>query len=290
MKNALLAVCILVLLTSCSSGYGPLQDYSKFVSAKLMDDSRSILFTYHHFTYRPAAGWRAFPDGGIPKYIQDTSLIGLYDLSSKKVSVLRREDNSEWQPGNGLYTIHAVKGAKALIAQGGQLRGPFRHGLKFLMLDLALGSATPLDLKGDLARLGRDSGVIYLVDPEGTLLFITLPLAEVKDAPARRKNDKDKEIWLRTAGGEYLKVAASSHYEMVRDAEVIYWVPDTRQFQAFSIDTRQTRLAPDFRRGDYVDVTEGVSLSANHKGLEYGVKVGGVWQYQPIELTPQMLR
>jgi hypothetical protein len=41
---------------------------------------------------------------------------------------------------------------------------------------------------------------------------------------------------------------------------------------------------------DYVDVTEGVILSANQKGLEYGVKVNGVWQYQPIELTPHKLK
>jgi hypothetical protein len=290
MRTAIFAVWMLVILTSCSSGYGSLQDYSRFVSARLLDDKKSILFTYHHYAYRPATGWRAFPDGGIPRYEQDTSLIGVYDLSSRKVSILRREDNTDWQPGSGLYTIHAVNGANALIAQGGQLRGPFKQGLNYLLLDLARGNATPLDLKGDLARLGRDSGVIYLVDPDGTLLFITLPLAAAKDARAYRKNNEDQEIWLRTASGDYLKVAASSHYETVRNGEVIYWLPDTRQFQAFSIATRQTRSAPEFRHADYVDVTEGVILSANRKGVEYGVKVNGVWQYRPLELTPQMLR
>jgi hypothetical protein len=290
MRTAILAVWILVLLTSCSSGYGSLQDYSKFVSARLLDDKKSILFTYHHYTYRPASGWRAFPDGGIPRYVRDSSLIGVYDLSSRKVRILRRENNTTWQPGSGLYTIHAVNGTKALIAQGGQLRGPFKQGLNYLLLDLAREDATPLDLKGDLARLGRDSGVIYLVDPDGTLLFITLPLAVAKDARAYRKNNEDQELWLRTAAGDYLKVAASSHYETVRNGEVIYWLPDTRQFLAFSIATRQTRPAPEFRHADYVDVTEGVILSANRKGLEYGVKVNGVWQYRPLELSPQMLR
>jgi len=290
MRTVILSVWILVLLTSCSSGYGLLQDYSSFVSARLLDDKKSILFTYHHYAYRPATGWRAFPDGGIPRYEKDTSLIGVYDLSSRKVSILRREDNTNWQPGSGLYTIHAVNGAKALIAQGGQLRGPFKLGLNYLLLDLARGDATPLDLKGDLARLGRDSGLIYLVDPDGTLLFITLPLAVAKDARAYRKNNEDQEIWLRTAVGDYLKVAASSHYETVRNGEVIYWLPDIRQFQAFSIATHQTRPAPEFRHADYMDVTEGVILSANRKGLEYGVKVNGVWQYRPIKLTPQMLR
>jgi len=290
MIKHLLAVGMLVFLTSCSWGYGSLQDYSKFVSAKLLDDKKSILFTYHRYTYRPATGWRAFPDGGIPRYEQDSSLIGVYDLARKKVSILSREDNSDWQPGSGLYTIQAVKGAKALLAQGGQLRGSFKLGLRYLLLDVGQRSATSLDLKGDLAKLGRDCGEIYLVDPDGTLLFVTLPLSAADDSRSQRKNNDASEIWVRTAAGSYLKVAAASLYETVRNGEVIYWIRATRQFRAFSLITHQTRPAPEFRYADYVDVTEGVILSANQKGLEYGVKVNGVWQYQPIELAPHKLK
>jgi len=289
-KIALLAGWMLFLLASCSSGYGPLQDYSRFVSAKLADDRKRILFSYHHFTYRPAAGWRAFPDGGVPKVLKDANLIGIFDLSRQKVNILRREINSDWQPGSGLYTIQAMKGDKALLAQGGQLRGPFKLGVRYLLLDLVLGSATPLDLMGDLARIGKALGEIHLVDPDGAILFITLPLTTAKDAGAFRTNSEEKEIWLRTPAGDFLKVAASSHYETVRNGEVIYWVPATRKFQAFSIFTRQTRAAPEFRPADYVEVAEQVILSTNQKGLEYGVKAGGVWRYQPVELTPQMWR
>lgn len=290
MIQHLFAVGMLVFLTSCSWGYGSLQDYSKFVSAKLLDDKKSILFTYHRYTYRPATGWRAFPDGGIPRYEQDSSLIGVYDLARNTVRILRREDNSDWQPGSGLYTIQAVKGAKALLAQGGQLRGAFKLGLRYLLLDVGQRSGTSLDLKGDLAKLGRECGEIYLVDPDGTLLFVTLPLSAEDDSRLQRKNHDASEIWVRTAAGDYLKVAAASLYETVRNGEVIYWIRATRQFRAFSLSTHQTRPAPEFKFADYVDVTEGVILSANQKGLEYGVKVNGVWQYQPIELTPQKLK
>ena len=289
-KN-ILAVWMLALLTSCSWGYGSLQDYSKFVSAKLLDDKKSVLFTYHRYTYRPATGWRAFPDGGIPKYEKDRNLVGVYDLVRKKVTILRSEDNSDWQPGSGLYTIQAVKeGTTVLLAQGGQLRGSFKLGLKYLLLDVIQRSATSLDLKGDLARLGRDCGEIYLVDPDGTLLFVTQLLPVAGDSRSWRKNIDDSEIWVRTAGGDYLKVAAASLYETVRSGDVIYWVRDTRQFQAFSLSSHQTRPAPEFRYADHVDVTEGLILSADRKRLEYGVKANGAWQYQPIELTPQMLK
>lgn len=110
--------------------------------------------------------------------------------------------------------------------------------------------------------------MIYLVDPDGTILFITRPLAAAHEAGTSRNDSEDKEIWLRMADGDYVKVAATPHYEMVNNGEVIYWVPSTRQYHAFSIVTRQTRTAPEFRCPDYVDVTEGVILSGDHKGLE----------------------
>jgi hypothetical protein len=111
--------------------------------------------------------------------LKDANLIGTYDLSSKKVNILCRENNSDWQPGSGRYTIQAMKGDKALLAQGGQ-------------------------------------------------------------------------------------------------------------FRAFSFFNRQTRTASEFRRADYVEAADRVILSTNQRGLEYGVTVGGVWQYQPVELPPQM--
>ena len=184
MKHILLAISTLLLLTSCHLGYGPLQDQSKFVSARLADDKRTVLFSFHRFAYRAATGWRAFPDGGIPKYVTDINLLGTYDLQTRKIKILRREKNSQWQPGSGLFTIHSANGSKALISQGGQLRGPFKLGVKYVLLDFQRGDATDIDLKSDLAQRGRDTGQIYLVDGDGTLVFVTLSLEEAK-TPAR---------------------------------------------------------------------------------------------------------
>ena len=285
--NKLLFVVLMFLMVSCSIGYGPVQDYSRFVSAKLLDDGKTILFTYHDYAYRPATGWRAFPDGGISKYVRDSSLIGCYDLSSSKVRLLLRENNSEWQPGSGLYTINGVNGRTALLSQGGQLRGPFRLGGRYLLLDLVGGNMKRLDLNGDMAKLGMDPGEIYLVDPDGTILFVALSQALAKEP---RKNDDLKEIWLRTPDGSYLKVASASTYETVRNREVIYWVRETRQYHAYSLDTSKTREAPEFRPAGYVDVTEGANVSADGRVLEYGVKVDGTWRYRPAGLSPEILR
>jgi hypothetical protein len=76
-----------------------------------------------------------------------------------------------------------------------------------------------------LARLGRDTGQIYLVDPDGTLVLVTLSLEEAKDSGAYRNRALVPEIWVRTPGGVYLKAAASAHDQRTLNQEVIYWEP-----------------------------------------------------------------
>ena len=216
MKRILFALGVLSLLPACGIGYGPLEDHSEFVGTQLAGDKRTVEFSFHQFAYRRAAGWRAFPDGGIPDYVVDVNVLGTYDRFTQEVKVLHRERNSRWQPGSGLFTINALHGSKALIAQGGQLRGPYQLGLRHLLVDFKLCTVSELDLKADLAAHGRDLGPISLVDDAGLLLFITLSLDEAKDSGAYRKQAHVPEIWVRTPAGDYLKVAASAHYERER--------------------------------------------------------------------------
>jgi len=290
MKSVLLAISVLFLVTSCNAGYGPVEDYSKFVSARLAGDGHTVLFSFHRYTYRKATGWRAFPDGGIPRYVADINLLGAYDLQTHKVDILRREKNVKWQPGSGQFHIHSMKGSKALISQGGQLRGPFKLGVKYVLLDFRSSRATDLDLKSDLAGRGRDSGQIYLVDSDGTLVFVTLSLEENQDSNAKRNRTVVPEIWVRTSGGNYMKVAASAHYQSVRNGEVIYWDPTTRDFMAFSIINHTTRKAAEFKVADYEDIATGVTLSSDRKALKFGVKVEGQWKYQQLELSQDVLQ
>jgi len=296
MKVGLLAISVLACLTSCKAGYGPLADHSAFVSAQLAADKRNIVFSFHHFAYRSAAGWRAFPDGGIPDYVTDISLLGVYDRQTRGVNIIRREQNTGWQPGNGLFTVLAINGSKALISQGGQRRGePLRMEVKHLLLDITTGQVDVLNVKADLDKHGRELGYIYLVDSAGTLVFVTLSQQEAKEfnslnSSAYQNSGRVPDIWVRTATGDYAKVAASAHYECARNGEVIYWEPATRDFMAFSIAHRTTRKAPEYKTPGYVDVTEGVILSSDKKALEFGVKVSGRWNYELLDLKPNLLK
>jgi hypothetical protein len=158
------------------------------------------------------------------------------------------------------------------------------------LFDFKLGDATDVDLKSDLAERGRDSGQIYLVDGDGTLLFVTLSLEEANDSGAYRNSRLVPEIWVRTSGGDYVKAAVSAHYQCTRNGEVIYWEPSTRDFMAFSITHRTTRKATEFKVPAYEDVTQGVILSPDQKGLEFGVKVNGQWKYESLDLKPSGLK
>ena len=87
-----------------------------------------------------------------------------------------------------------------------------------------------------------------------------------------------------------MKAGVSAHYECTRNGEVIYWEPSTRDFMAFSIPHRTTRKAPEFKAAGYQDVTKGVILSSDQKGLEFGVKVNGQWNYEPVGLEASRLK
>jgi hypothetical protein len=183
-----------------------------------------------------------------------------------------------------------MKGDMALISQGGQRRGQFKLGVKYVLVDFKSGNATDLDLKADLAVRGRDSGEIHLADTDGTLVFVTLSLEEARNSRAYRNRSLVPEIWARTSKGDYVKVAASAHYQVTRNGEVIYWEPSTREFMAFSLPRRTTRRAPEFKVAEHKDVRTGVIRSSDRRDLEYGVKVNDQWKYEPLGLEIGQLK
>lgn len=119
---------------------------------------------------------------------------------------------------------------------------------------------------------------------------MTISVAEAQAGSPKRDESIVPEIWARTPKGDYLKVAATSHYEKVLDGEVIYWMPDTRDFMAYSLKKRSGRKLPGYKVPPYQDTTRGVSLSNDRKGLELGEKVNGQWRYTPIDLDSSKLK
>ncbi len=289
-RVVVVAGVIALLLTSggCifSCSYGPAQDQSRFEGAVLMPD-QTILFSFKHLVYRPAQGIAAFPDGGVPKYLKDEDVLGTFHVPSGALRILRRERNRRWTDGQGQYAIQRSRGTVALVTRAGQLRRDLaKTAYEDWLLDASTGTAEPLDWRGELAERGLEMTEMYMVDARGTMLFITKPLA----VASGRGADGDVWLWIRAPGGEYVRVARTSHYERMEGDDLVYWVPETRRFMAFNLLSRETRGLPGYRVPPFEDVVEGVSIETGGKRLLFGRKDAGGWEYAPLPLEPDRLK
>ena len=278
----------LFLAAACSKFYGEPRDKSRFISAELMSGN-AVLFSYAHTVYRMATGIAAFPDGGKARYDVDVNIIGTYNLYTHEIRIINRETNRDWQPDAGHYRILQFQGSTALIIQGGQLAGSaYRTGRKYLLLNIIGGPMEQLDLDRDLKERGRAAGYIYMVRDDGTLLLIC-PSVEEKDRNPQWHRDTGviPELWVRYPGGEYYRIAASRHYEGTMGDEIIYWVPQTRRFMAFDLNTREITGMEDYKHPPFQDVTIGVRVDNDGRHLLLGHKKGGNWHYVSIGPDPE---
>lgn len=287
----LAAVLLLALLpVGCGlSGYGPAEDHSSFVSADAATDGRYGIFSHHRYVYRPATGIRAFPDGGIPYYVKDTNTLGVYDFATGRVRIIRSEKNRDFQPGQGTFTVAQTSITKAVISQGGQGRSDYLTHLRQYILDIPSGEMTPIDLKGELEKLGRAPGYMYLVDDEGTLVLVTAPLGE--DASWVGKESNPKEVFIRHPDGSYEKAATVVHYYPTTDGLVHYFDYERHVYLVYDPATHAGRTPP----GRYppawnTDKVYSLAVSPDSRNaLSIIEKVGDDWHYRDTGITGEGL-
>jgi hypothetical protein len=269
LKNLLISL-LLFTLSGCALGYGPAVDNSKFISAKLAEDGKSVVFTCQRIIYRPASGWRAFPDGGIPNYVIDEDIIGIIGLDVRGISIISKERNKEWQDGQGQFFVSHANGRKAVITQSGQGRNDYLTRTRLFMLDISTSVLTPLMLKEDFENMGRDVGYFYMLDEDGTLLFINRPTG------SSSKEKAEEELWLRYPAGEYLKVASGSDYYGLDGRNLIYWSLNENKLFSFSIDSRVVEEKPrNFYPHAETEKVFDVRVTSDGKSLELWEKDSG---------------
>ena len=245
-----------------------------------MQKSAIVAFTYHDLVYRPAKGMSAFPDGGIPKYVNDRSVLCTYDRKLGTLQTLMDEENTLWSHGGGSLYIVTARGNAMVVSQSGQLRKDLaiiytRHHI----LNIANKAHDTFDLADDLLKHGRKPGPLYLADDEGTLVIIT------KAQDAKRSDKGIPQIWVRHMGGEYLHAATSAHYQKTRGRDVIYWNPADRQYYAFQMDEKTTRRLDGYRPPQMVQVTEGSNVGSSGATVDVGIRTNGTWHYEPLPVT-----
>lgn len=292
MSALLVLLLAAVSLAGCESlgGYGPVQNYSGYVSAMAAPDGSRGVFTYHRLTYRSATGWRAFPDGGIPRYIDDESSVGVYDIESGEFCIALRYKNERWTDGQGTAYISQVTNGVAVLNRGGQLRDDLgRSEYEYLLLDLDTLKTTDLPLMEELEGMGLELGHFFLVDDAGTIIVIALPNgAADKLRDWTRDGSVAKGIWLRHPGGGYEKAADAIHYYGFTDGLVHYYCGDQRAYMVY--DTKTGRGAPG---GKYPpsspDKTIDLRVSDGGNSLTVGRNGHGGWSYTDAGIDPDDL-
>jgi hypothetical protein len=251
LRNVLVGASILIACLAAFAGYvilytgyGPLEDHGGIDSALPVANSQA-LFSYHRFHYRPASGWRAFPDGGNPRYATDSFVLGLVD-STGKTTILVNAPNTEWCHGQGsFHLIHVVENV-ALLSQGGQKRDN-TYETRYFLLDLTTGKLGPV---------GRLSGPVYLLDAAGTLLNVA----------------SGNELWIRHSNDSRIRIGAATQFMGINNGEVYWWEQQGRAIKIYSPTTGQTR------QGDpRVDVPAptaipSIPISSDKRSLQIGTQ------------------
>ncbi|MBI5190977.1 MAG: hypothetical protein HZA22_09905 [Nitrospirae bacterium] len=281
----LLPLFVLLALAACNPyGYGPARDYSKFVSAKLIGDGQKVVFTAKLLAYRPATGWNAFPDGGIPKYVRDEDVLGIYDMETREARIVVRRENEEWQPGQGEYFVSHISGDKAVVTEGGQRRDDYMSDYRMSMFDVDTGEFTPLPLKEELARRGLGMGYFYLLNGDGDILIVARPLMKAAGKePPKTDDNAPQEFWLRSPGGGFTHVGRDGDYNGFEGGEVFFYSFGERRVFATDVKTGVVRDAgrytPPMQPDAVRDVRIGFTGQPGTGSLEVWVKRGESWEF-----------
>ena len=207
-----------LMLGGCT--HGPVVDASRFESAALMPDQRTVTLAYRVLRYRPAQGLAAFPDGGVPSYLDDRAVVAAVPVEGGRPRVLLR------LPNTGVHGGHAVTLRSQDADPGHLLVGVSEQAstdrpsrLRWSRLSLADGRrlAYP-DLQAELERQGRrlgspEFGDIRVLDPDGDLLI-------------GARGAAGDELWLRPADGGWRLIDPIKHFYGVRGDELYYWSGD----------------------------------------------------------------
>jgi|GEM_PF-2911703 hypothetical protein len=234
-------------------GWGDPHDISRFLSANLLDDQHTVLFTFNRCIYQPAAGLNAFPDGGGSRTIVKRVYIATYDINSKNVKIVYAAnllDKRAHDDYSELY-ISGVKGDKILI----------RQPRDYCWFDLKTGKLTPAPLNDDIRGLGYDAVNIHLVDSQGTIVIIN-------NAAANPKWSKPS-LAVKYPGSAPIVVAGPiTQYYGYRGRE-IYYYPENGKGTAFNLDTRTYR---EYAYKEYLDLTASEMAKNNEPNIsiEFG--------------------
>jgi len=79
---------VLTLVSACT--YGPPEELAQIENVAVRPDSLQFAVAVRYDRFQPATGITAFPNGGIPNYLEKTAIVHLVDVSTDQVVELAR--------------------------------------------------------------------------------------------------------------------------------------------------------------------------------------------------------
>jgi len=204
------------LLAGCS--YAAPVDRSTVESAAPLADG-GVAVAFRQLRYRPATGWAAFPDGGIPRYLDDAVTVGVLSPGGG-ARILRRWPN----PGvHGAFHV-TFRASPAdpehlLVLRSWQPIGQGATTAAWSRLAWRDGRIEPYPdfaqaLQAEGRRFGASSfGDVRALDATGALLI-------------GAEGDAGDELWIYEAGRGLRRLDGFKHFYDVAGDELYYWRGD----------------------------------------------------------------
>jgi len=84
----LIGVTVLTLVSACT--YGPQEELAQIENVAVRPDTLQFAVAVRYVRFQPATGITAFPNGGIPNYLERTAIVHLVDVSKDQIVELAR--------------------------------------------------------------------------------------------------------------------------------------------------------------------------------------------------------
>ena len=271
------------------SGFCGATDASRFYGAELLEDGRTVLFSYTRAEYTVKSSSLINFGGGRAHYTKDRKYIGLYHIDRKKTEILYTVSQGHESRGRGNFKINATRGRTAMLQQQDS-------GDRYI-LDIDQRTMTGIDIDKEILDLGMvERGTVWLAYQDGSMVV----RAYSEGQKEGQKNSVPLgHIWLRRGNGQYTLLTKLGSYSGTVDTEAVYYDHESRKSMTYSLVTGDRRVLSNRERADmklyntrYGKPNQDVYISPERDGktLKQGRKIEGKWDYQPFPIDMKPLR
>ncbi|KPP99437.1 MAG: hypothetical protein HLUCCO03_04510 [Marinobacter sp. HL-58] len=113
----LAGVAVFILISGCT--YGPREERASIENVTARPESLQFAVAVNYARFRPATGINAFPNGGIPQYLEQAAIVYLVDVSTDDIVEIARIQAPEQLQTSFSSHLTGWKGERVYIQLSG---------------------------------------------------------------------------------------------------------------------------------------------------------------------------